>query len=101
MNLKLENRKLPENPYKEKKEYSYGYASALYLMSLVVTILSFIVIIMVDTDSYFIQVKNIVHMTMKMMPKRMLLKLNMIYFMNVVLKKEKLNDGEQYLVMIS
>ena len=46
MNLKLENRKLPENPYKEKKEYSYGYASALYLMSLVVTILSFIVIIM-------------------------------------------------------
>ena len=42
-----ENRKLPENPYKEKKEYSYGYASVLYLMSLVVTILSFIVIIMV------------------------------------------------------
>ena len=47
MNLKLENRKLPENPYKEKKEYSYGYASILYLMSLVVIILSFIVIIMV------------------------------------------------------
>lgn len=47
MNLKLENRKLPENPYKEKKEYSYGYASILCLMSLVVTILSFIVIIMV------------------------------------------------------
>ena len=47
MNLKLENRKLPENPYKEKKEYLYGYASILYLMSLVVTILSFIVIIMV------------------------------------------------------
>ena len=29
MNLKLENRKLPENPYKEKKEYSYGYAAGL------------------------------------------------------------------------
>ena len=46
MNLKLENRKLPEKPYKEKKEYSYGYASILYLMSLVVTILSLVLIIM-------------------------------------------------------
>ena len=49
MNLKLENRKLAEKPYKEKKEYSYGYPSILYLMSLVVTILSLVLIIMIFT----------------------------------------------------
>ena len=49
MSLKLDNRRLRGKPYKERKEYSYGYASILYLMSLVVTILSLVLIIMIFT----------------------------------------------------